>query len=440
MKSIVDVVIIGAGPYGLSIAAYLKASGVEFRIFGRPMENWRMHMPKGMRLKSDGFASSLYDPEAEFPLAAYCKQEGLPYADIGLPIPLDTFTSYGLAFQRKFVPELEDKLVVSVRRLSPGFEVTLDDGDTVLASRVVSAVGLSHYAYVPAMLARVPEKFVSHSSKYGDVACFKGKEVAVVGAGASALDLAALLHQAGAIVQVVARSPDISFHDRGPIPRPLMSRIQRPTTGLGPGWRSFFCVNGPLLFRHFPEQFRLQVVRKHLGPAPGWFVKDEIAGKVPLNLGVHITGADVRNDRVSLQLADQAGARRTLEADHVIAGTGYRVDLRRLTFIDPAIQAEIKSVEHTPILSSKFESSVPGLYFVGITAANTFGPLLRFAYGAQFASRRISRHLAGSVFRVNAHADRTRQQANSNRDDNGCGSSPAASQKRERVETSGAVE
>jgi Pyridine nucleotide-disulphide oxidoreductase len=400
MRSAVDVVVIGAGPYGLSVAAHLKARGIDFRIFGRPMETWRAHMPKGMRLKSDGFASSLYDPGEEFPLAKHCEQEGFPYADLGLPIPLETFISYGLAFQRRFVRELEPKLVVSLNWSPPGFEVTLDDGETVTARRVVASIGLSHYAYMPRLLARFSDQFVSHSSNHSDVARFEGRRIAVIGGGASAIDLAALLHQAGAAVQVVARKPYINFQTWGPIPRPLTDRIRRPTTGLGPGWRSVWCVHGPLLFRLLPEALRLEVVRKHLGPAPGWFVKDEVMGKVPLSLGMHINGAEVRNDRVSLDLSDQSGGRRTLEADHVIAGTGYRVDLRRLTFIDSRIRAGIEAVEHTPILSSNFESSVPGLYFVGVTAANTFGPLLRFAFGARFAARRISRHLARSIFSV----------------------------------------
>lgn len=153
----------------------------------------------------------------------------------------------------------------------------------------------------------------------------------------------------------------------------------------------------PLLFRKFPQAFRREVVRRHLGPAPGWFVKDQIVGNVPLHLGMHINGAKVHNDHISLQLTDESGTPRTVEVDHVIAGTGYRVDLRRLTFIDNRIRAAIKTSEHTPILSSNFECSVPGLYFVGVTAANTFGPLLRFAFGARFASRRISLHLAKSA-------------------------------------------
>ena len=399
MRSLVDVVVIGAGPYGLSVAAYLKARGVDFRIFGRPMETWRLHMPTGMRLKSDGFASSLYDPDEDFPLSKYCEQQRIPYADRGLPIPLDTFVSYGLAFQRQFVPELEQKIVVSIKRLSPGFEVALADGEILMAKRVVASVGLSHYAYVPPILARFSEQFVTHSSEHNEVSRFNGKTVAVIGAGASATDLAALLHQAGAQVHVIARQPYICFHTLGRTSRRLVDRIRHPMTGLGPGWRSFWCVHGPLMFRLFPEAFRLQVVRKHLGPAGGWFVKDQVMGKVALNLGMHINDAEVRNNHISLHLIDQSGGQRTLDADHVIAGTGYRVDLRRLTFIDSRIRAEIDTVEHAPILSSNFESSVPGLYFVGLTASYTFGPLLRFAFGARFASRRISRHLARSKSR-----------------------------------------
>jgi hypothetical protein len=315
---------------------------------------------------------------------------------------------------------LEPKVVVSMKCLSPGFEMTLEDGETVAARRVVVAVGLSHYAYVPLILSRFSDQFVSHSSHHTDVTRFNGKHVAVIGAGASAAELAALLHQAGAAVELIGRQTYIGFHTRGRIPRTLIDRIRRPTTGLGPGWRSFWCVHGPLLFRLFPEAFRFEVVRKHLGPAPGWFVRDEVVGKVPLNLGMHLNGAEVRNDRISLHLSDESGNRRTVDADHVIAGTGYRVDLRRLAFIDSRIRAEIETVEHTPILSSNFECSVPGLYFVGVTAANTFGPLLRFAFGARFASRRISRHLAGSI--LCAGRAQAKRLANNNTNDNGTGS------------------
>jgi lysine/ornithine N-monooxygenase len=388
-----DVVIIGAGPYGLSIAAHLRARGVSFRIFGKPMSTWSTQMPKGMRLKSEGFASSLSDPNSEFTLQDYCRQHGLQYSDTGLPVPLSVFVAYGLAFQKKFVPNLEDKLVVSVEPSAAGFELHLEDGEIVFARRVVFAVGITHFGHVPPILAALPEGSVSHSSAHSDLEGFRGRQIAVVGAGASALDLAALLHEAGASVQLVARATKIRFHDP-PQPRSLAERVRLPMTGIGPGWKLFFYVNAPLLFRKMSEPFRLEKVRKTLGPAPGWFVKDQVVGKVPLHLGFNITSASVQNGRISMELTDGAGVRQKLEVEHVIAATGYKVDLDRLSFLSPAIRNRIRSVDNAPELSANFESSVHGLYFVGTSAANTFGPLMRFAYGSRFAARRVSRHLA----------------------------------------------
>lgn len=395
-----EVVIIGAGPYGLSIAAHLKACGIEFRIFGSPMHTWLTQMPKGMRLKSEGFASSLYDPNSTFTLEDYCKEHGVPYADVGLPVPLETFAAYGLEFQKRFVPELENKLVVSVRRSSSGFEVGLEDREVVTARKLVIAVGISHFAYVPPILSALPEEFVSHSSRHSSLDHFKGREVTVVGAGASALDLAALLHEAAAAVQLVARKPIIRFHDppeKGPAT--FWTRFRNPITGIGPGWKLYFYTNAPLVFHYLPQRFRFEAVRRTLGPAPGWFIKDQVVGKVPFNLGLNITEAKVLNGRVSLQLTDNTGSQRTLVSDHVIAATGYKVDLRRLTFLDAEIQEGIRSVDQAPVLSSNFESSWPGLYFVGTAAASCFGPLLRFAYGAGFTARKLSRHIARSVSR-----------------------------------------
>lgn len=390
----IDVAIIGAGPYGLSIAAHLKPRGLNFRIFGSPMHTWLTKMPNGMHLKSEGFASSLSDPGSTFTLGRYCMEAGIPYADLGDPVPLATFSSYGLEFQKRFVPELEDKLVVSVRQAPEGYVIGLGDGEVVATRRIIVAVGLTHFEYVPPILSGLPEDYVTHSSRHHDLERFQGREVIVVGAGASALDLAALLTQAGASVQMVARADTIRFHDRGRVPRPLIDKIRHPTTGLGPSWRSLLCTSIPWAFRFLPEQFRIDFVRRHLGPAPAWFVKEQVVGRVPFHLGVNITQAKVRDGRVSLDLTDRAGVRSSLSGDHVVAATGYHVDLRRLIFLDREIQEQLKKVDQSPALSPYFQSSVPGLYFVGAAAANTFGPLMRFAFGARFTARRLSKHLA----------------------------------------------
>ena len=246
-----NVAIIGAGPYGLSIAAHLRARGIEHRIFGRPMDTWLTRMPKGMRLKSEGFASSLYDPNLELTLDAYCKREGLPYADIGLPVPLETFTRYGLEFQKRFVPELEDKLVDSLSQSSAGLQLRLMDGEVCCARTVIIAVGLTHYEYMPPLFSDMPEEFVSHSSAHHALDQFQGRSVAVVGAGSSALDLAALLHQAGADVQLVARRSTIRF--QGP---PLASPIRQLQMNAGVPHLRRRDVNTQMEW-HLPNHFLL---------------------------------------------------------------------------------------------------------------------------------------------------------------------------------------
>lgn len=393
-----DVAVIGSGPYGLSLGAHLRAAGVDFRIFGEPMEFWQKHMPRGMHLKSEGFASSLYDPQGSFTIKTYCRERGIAYADTALPVPLEVFGAYGMEFQKRFVPNLEQTKVTLVERAAEGFRLTLATGERLMARRVVVAVGLTYYSWLPPELAALPEELVTHSSRYGDLDRFAGREIAVIGGGSSAVDIAALLHQAGAAVQVIARSPVIRFHDPPSQQEGFLDRVRAPHTGIGPGWKLWLCAHMPAVFRLMPEKFRIEKVKQILGPAPCWFTKEQVVGKVQFTLGVTITGAAVQDGRVRLHLTGADGAKQTVDADHVIAGTGYRADLARLTFLHPQISGGLRQVGNSPALSANFESTVPGLYFVGLSAANTFGPLVRFAFGAGFAAARLSRHLARTAF------------------------------------------
>jgi len=386
-----EIAIVGAGPYGLSVAAHFRRGGIPFRIFGRPMDSWLAHMPKGMMLKSDGFASNICDPDGEFTLEHFCAERGIDYAHAGLPVRLETFSAYGLAFRERMLPELEDKMVVGLDRLPDGFLLQLEGGEMVKARRVVLAVGITHFEYVPGNLAHLPPEFLSHSFRQPDPEAFRGRSVFVVGGGASAIDLAALLHEADADVQLIARQPSLKFHSKPTgKPRSWWQQIRHPQSGLGPGLRSRFFADAPMWFHYLPERLRLEAVARTLGPSAGWFVREKVEGQVPLLLGYTPERAEVQNGKVHLHLRAVSGMQREVVAEHIIAATGYRVNMEHLRFLNSEIRSRLRTVKGAPRLSSSFESSVPGLYFVGVAAANSFGPVMRFAFGAGFAARRLT--------------------------------------------------
>jgi len=393
-----DIAIIGAGPYGLSLAAHLLAQGLDIRVFGEPMHTWRTSMPEGMVLKSEGFASNLWDYAGAFTLADYCEDHKLPYKDSGLPVPLDTFCDYGIEFQRRFVPMLDQRWVRHVSRNGDGFTLRLDDDEIVSAKRVVIAAGIRDFYTIPPELSAIPSSLLSHSADHRRLDPFIDKNVLLVGGGASGVGMAALMSQRGVRATVAARKPEIAWCGP-PEERSLLSKIKEPESGLGTGWRSMACVVAPMVFYHMPRDFRHLVVRKHLGPAPGWTSRDEVERNVRVMLGARIVRSAVIDGRATVTFNMPDGSEATVEADHVIAATGYRIDMRRFRFLDEGLLAGINTEHLAPALSPYFETSVPGLFVIGTAASYSFGPLLRFAYGAGFASRRLSRHLRRTAAR-----------------------------------------
>ena len=354
--------------------------------------NWRSKMPKGMHLKSDGFASSLYDPEDKMPLRSYCAEKGISYRDIGLPVALDTFCNYGMAFQKQMVPSLDTRSVAKLARSEAGFRLTLADGETVDAQRVVVATGISCFEWLPPELVDVPKTHCSHSADNQDLSKFAGKKVLVIGRGASSTDVAAILLDHGAKVEIVSREPVI-FHDPPGDKPSLWWRMRNPNFGLGPNFRSAVFTLFPQIFRHLPVRLRQRIVRRHLGPAAVWYIRDKMVGTVPMRSGYSLKSAEVRGAGICVKFAHTDSSAMEVQADHVIAGTGYHVDLHRLTFLDGALRSQIALEGSSPALTGNFESSVPRLYFVGLASAVTFGPLTRFALGARFTARSISAHL-----------------------------------------------
>jgi thioredoxin reductase len=393
------ITIIGAGPYGLSIAATLRNRGVPHRIFGAPMHSWAEHMPRGMHLKSEAFASSLYDPRHEFTLKAFCLAQGLPYQDIGFPVPLAKFVEYGKAFQRELVPHLEPVDVAALAQSDKGYVLTLEGGEQLTAEIVILATGIRHFQYVPAGLETLGPQFLSHTYDHAALDKFAGQSLAVIGGGASALGFAALAADAGAFPEVFVRDSSVNIHEPPDLERPLLERIRAPWTGLGPSWRSWLCVHLPLVFWSLPEALRLEIARRHLGPSGNWTVKKTVEEKVPVHCGKRLERAEIVKGKLHLHFAGLSGKTAHV-ADHLVAGTGYRADVDRLTFIDASLRRRIaRQANGAPALNSHFEASVPGLYFAGPASASSFGPMFRFVYGAEFASKRIASRVCAVVAR-----------------------------------------
>ncbi len=301
-------------------------------------------------------------------------------------------------FRNTSQPELENAEVRSVEQAKDGYTLTLETGECVRTRNVVLAVGISWFAHTPEILLSLPAGFVSHSFQHRHGEAFKDRDVAIIGGGASAIDLAALLQDCGASVRIVARKQSIRFHaPPDPTAQSILHQLRQPSSGIGPGWRSFFCTSAPLLFHRLPERMRLRATRNHLGPAPGWFMRERVEGRIPTKLGYNLAKASARDGRVALSLISTSGSEETLNCDHVIAATGYRPDLRRLPFLAPNLRTRIAAVENTPALSSNFETSERGLFVVGPAAANSFGPLMRFMVGAQFVAPRLAAHLERRV-------------------------------------------
>ena len=388
-----DVAIIGAGPYGLSAAAHLRTvKGLELRVFGESMSFWDRNMPIGMLLRSNWSASQIADPSGSLTLERYQAATG---NHVPTPVPLEQFVQYGLWYQRQAVPDLDHRKVARIESDSKGFRLILEDGVMVHSRRVIIAVGISSFAWRPPEFRHLPSFLLSHTSEHRDLRDFSGKVVVVVGTGQSALESSALLHEAGVEVEVIGRSRRIHWL-QGHLSKVLhhrsgkfTSRLLYAPTDVGPAGISQLMAR-PDLVRHLPRGFQDALGRRCIRPAGArWLV--ERLRDVPIALGRTIVSAAIVGDRVKISLDD--GSERI--ADHVLLGTGYRVDVSQYEFLAPELAQSINRYNGYPCLKKGFETSVSGLHILGAPAAWSFGPLMRFVSGAGYSSRALIESISG---------------------------------------------
>lgn len=388
------IAIIGAGPYGLSLAAHLKGRNIEHRIFGRPMQFWSQiaEAADERYLKSYCFGTNISSPTPGFSFADYNTPRGLETFE---PCSMANFADYGIWFQQNVVPWTEPVNAAHVRREANGFAIALANGEQFLASQVVVATGLSCFARVPSALASLPTCLVSHTANIRTFKSFVGRRVAVIGAGQSALEAAALLYEAGASPELLVREDEILWHNRVTQNRSLWRRLRSPISGLGTGPKGWALTHFPGAMHRFPEEFRTRFVKSHLPPEGAWWLRERFEKRVPVHLRASVVEARETGGRVTLQVHHaESGDIRPLEVDHVVAGSGYDISVNRICFLEQELRDEIQCVERSPKLSANFESSVPGLIFVGPTSAMSFGPLFRFVIGAGYTARTVSSYLA----------------------------------------------
>jgi lysine/ornithine N-monooxygenase len=384
-----DVAVIGAGPYGLSAGVHLKAKGIAACVFGEPMEFWAHKMPEGMLLRSPRVASSLSDPDRAFTLEAY---EAASKKEPCAPLPLDTFVEYGRWFRHQLGSEIDQRTVRRVDRDQPGFRLTLQDDTQIRSTSVVIAAGIGPFKKKPAVFQNLSPQQAIHCYEGREVRKFAGKRVAVIGAGQSALESAALLHEAGAQVEVIARQAEFRWigqhgwlHHMGPVSSVLYSSHDVGPLGISR------LVAYPKLVSRIPLGIRDKIRTRAVRAAGSRWLPPRLAN-VKMTRGRSVLEAKTAGDEVALKLDD--GSQRRV--DHVLLGTGYQVDVSRYDFLPPDLTTAIEQFDGYPKLGSGFRCSVPGLHFIGATAARSFGPLLYFVAGTEFASRELASHLSRS--------------------------------------------
>ena len=387
--------VIGAGPYGLAAASDLRAAGVEVRIFGKPMDFWANQMPKGMLLRSPWSGSSIGDAAQALTLDRYETAVG---SKLPRHLPLEDFVRYGLWFQRQALPDLDPRNVTWVEREGHKYRITLDDGESCRVQNVIVATGIGFFANCPAPFARLPLELASHTSNRlnNDLGRFAGRRVAVIGAGQSAIESAALLSEAGAHVEVIMRHPQLRWLRSRPIVEWLMDCKLNPFKApgkIGPAGINWL-IEHPALFTLIPRKLQDMIAYRAIRPAASGWLRPR-AQEVIITTSRHAVSAAVCRDKVLMRLNDDSER----AVDHVLLGTGYKIDITRYGFLSAKLLQAVRTVNGYPVLNRGFESSLPGVYFVGATAAHSFGPFMRFVAGTQYAASALARYVSKQPLR-----------------------------------------
>ena len=379
-----DVLVIGAGPFGLAAAVHLQRRGVDVMVIGKAMEFWKRHMPAGMFLRS-GVDWHL-DSANEWTNERFLESTGRT-ADEVQPFPLDVYLEYVDWFSRRGSVEVHHGELVKLDwdDARKAFIATLSSRHVVSARRVVVAIGFANFANVPGDIGTLlPAGRFEHTCTAVDLRSVKGQRCLIVGGRQSAFEWAALLAEGGASVDVAYRHDTPRFTEsQWAWAGELVQRFVHE-----PGWfRRLAIEERDALGRRFWEEGRLK-----LEP---WLAPRLRAGGVRLWPRRQVTHAQVQENG-AIAVAFQAGE--SIEVDRVILATGYRPDIARVPFIAAGnLLAELEIDNDCPRLDDHMESSVEGLYFTSLLATNDFGPFFGFTVSARASATLIGDDIAVKI-------------------------------------------
>jgi len=392
-----EVVVVGAGPYGLSAAAHLQHAGVEPYVVGQSMAFWKQNMPGGMLLRSKSEASNIDAPQKHLSIAGYEKAIGRKIAD---PLPIEDFIAYGEWFQKQVAPRLDTRQAQNVSHDGSIFELTFADGEKVQTKSVVLALGIGLFFHRPEQFAGIPRELAPHSSDLNDFSQFRGKRVAVIGKGQSALEYAALLHENHAEVEILTRAPALIFRPfawrkhifRKLTSGPLLGLSYRiiPPTDLGDVWTARKMAN-PDLFRRQSREDQQALLNACARPIGAYWLERRLEG-VRLRTNVSVRGAAIAKTGLNLELSDGT----TDHVDFAVLATGYKIDVSKYRILDDSLKQYVQQTpDGYPVLNTGLQTTVDGLYMAGVIAEKTLGPTLRFVTGTSNAGPRLAAAIAG---------------------------------------------